>query len=75
MLITRNLGNNHVSRLPTNGLVKLEKLKIFHNPELREFPPKEEFPNVKDFVLSYAYHCCDFRYSKAEVCTYLITFT
>ncbi|BFZ05148.1 hypothetical protein BsWGS_08187 [Bradybaena similaris] len=61
-----NLGYNKIHHLPTAGLVSLEKLKVFHNPDLREFPPKQEFPNVNNFVLTYAYHCCDFILSKPE---------
>ncbi|BFZ15769.1 hypothetical protein BsWGS_18807 [Bradybaena similaris] len=61
-----NLGYNRIHHLPTAGLISLEALKVFHNPDLREFPPKEQFPNVNNFVLSYAYHCCDFIQSRPE---------
>lgn len=68
----RNLGDNRIHHLPTAGLISLETLKVFHNPDLREFPPKEQFPNVNNFVLSYAYHCCDFILSRPEV-SYIIS--
>ncbi|CAG5133115.1 unnamed protein product, partial [Candidula unifasciata] len=61
-----NLGYNRIHHLPTEGLVSLEKLKIFNNPDLREFPAKQEFPNVNNFMLTYAYHCCDFILSRPE---------
>ncbi|XP_041366916.1 uncharacterized protein LOC121381645 [Gigantopelta aegis] len=55
-----NLGDNHIPMLPESGLENLNKLKTYHNPELREFPRKEAFPKIKLLILSYAYHCCDF---------------
>lgn len=58
--VFRNLGNNIFPHLPTAGLEKLLHLKTFNNPNLREFPPPEEFPRIQTLVLSYAYHCCSF---------------
>ncbi|KAL1506862.1 hypothetical protein ABEB36_006145 [Hypothenemus hampei] len=55
-----NLGNNLFPHLPTSGLEKLLHLKTFNNPNLREFPPPEDFPRIQTLVLSYAYHCCAF---------------
>lgn len=60
ILFSRNLGNNIFPHLPTAGLEKLLHLKTFNNPNLREFPPPEEFPRIQTLVLSYAYHCCSF---------------
>ncbi|XP_066245031.1 leucine-rich repeat-containing G-protein coupled receptor 5 [Euwallacea similis] len=55
-----NLGNNVFPQLPTAGLERLLHLKTFNNPNLREFPPPEEFPRIQTLILSYAYHCCAF---------------
>ncbi|KAJ4441363.1 hypothetical protein ANN_11218 [Periplaneta americana] len=55
-----NLGNNLFPDLPRSGLDKLLHLKTFNNPNLREFPPPEQFPRIQSLVLSYAYHCCAF---------------
>ncbi|CAG9766983.1 unnamed protein product [Ceutorhynchus assimilis] len=55
-----NLGNNVFPHLPSAGLEKLLHLKTFNNPNLREFPPPEDFPRIQSLVLSYAYHCCAF---------------
>jgi leucine-rich repeat-containing G protein-coupled receptor 6 len=46
--------------LPSAGLERLLHLKTFNNPNLREFPPPEEFPRIQTLVLAYAYHCCAF---------------
>ena len=56
----RNLGNNLFSVLPSQGLQEIVELKTFNNPNLREFPGPESFPQVRRLVLSYAYHCCQF---------------
>ncbi|XP_047004598.1 lutropin-choriogonadotropic hormone receptor-like [Schistocerca americana] len=55
-----NLGENTFPVLPTAGLERLLVLKVFNNPELREFPPPERFPRVQRLMLAYAYHCCAF---------------
>ncbi|KAJ8967770.1 hypothetical protein NQ317_018896 [Molorchus minor] len=55
-----NLGNNVFSHLPSAGLERLLHLKTFNNPNLREFPPPEDFPRIQTLVLAYAYHCCAF---------------
>ncbi|ENN72425.1 hypothetical protein D910_05971 [Dendroctonus ponderosae] len=55
-----NLGNNVFPHLPSAGLEKLLHLKTFNNPNLREFPPPEDFPRIQTLILSYAYHCCAF---------------
>lgn len=56
----RNLGNNVFPHLPSAGLERLLHLKTFNNPNLREFPPPEDFPRIQTLVLAYAYHCCAF---------------
>ncbi|KAH9518787.1 hypothetical protein Btru_006274 [Bulinus truncatus] len=61
-----NLGKNRLHHLPTAGLSNLEKLKVYYNPDLREFPAKENFLNVNHFTMAYAYHCCDFIHSRQE---------
>ncbi|XP_055900191.1 leucine-rich repeat-containing G-protein coupled receptor 5-like isoform X3 [Biomphalaria glabrata] len=61
-----NLGKNRLHHLPTAGLINLEKLKVYYNPDLREFPAKENFLNVNHFTMAYAYHCCDFIHSRQE---------
>ncbi|XP_076257217.1 G-protein coupled receptor rickets isoform X2 [Rhynchophorus ferrugineus] len=55
-----NLGNNVFPHLPSAGLERLLHLKTFNNPNLREFPPPEDFPRIQSLVLAYAYHCCAF---------------
>ncbi|XP_044255117.1 lutropin-choriogonadotropic hormone receptor isoform X3 [Tribolium madens] len=55
-----NLGQNVFPHLPSAGLERLLHLKTFNNPNLREFPPPEEFPRIQTLVLAYAYHCCAF---------------
>ncbi|XP_045479243.1 lutropin-choriogonadotropic hormone receptor isoform X2 [Harmonia axyridis] len=55
-----NLGNNVFPHLPSAGLERLLHLKTFNNPQLKEFPPPEDFPRIQTLVLSYAYHCCAF---------------
>ncbi|XP_049826090.1 lutropin-choriogonadotropic hormone receptor isoform X2 [Aethina tumida] len=55
-----NLGNNVFSHLPSAGLERLLHLKTFNNPNLREFPPPEDFPRIQTLILAYAYHCCAF---------------
>lgn len=55
-----NLGENVFSELPVKGLRGLLYLKTFNNANLRDFPAPENFPNIQDLVLSYAYHCCAF---------------
>ncbi|VEN40464.1 unnamed protein product [Callosobruchus maculatus] len=55
-----NLGNNVFPHLPSAGLERLLHLKTFNNPNLREFPPPEDFPRIQTLVLAYAYHCCAF---------------
>ncbi|XP_060531004.1 thyrotropin receptor isoform X2 [Cylas formicarius] len=55
-----NLGNNVFPQLPSGGLERLLHLKTFNNPNLREFPPPEDFPRIQSLVLAYAYHCCAF---------------
>ncbi|KAJ8941631.1 hypothetical protein NQ318_010657, partial [Aromia moschata] len=55
-----NLGNNIFPHLPSAGLEKLLHLKTFNNPNLREFPPPDDFPRIQTLVLAYAYHCCAF---------------
>ncbi|KAK9875696.1 hypothetical protein WA026_009493 [Henosepilachna vigintioctopunctata] len=55
-----NLGNNVFPHLPSAGLERLLHLKTFNNPQLKEFPPPDEFPRIQTLVLAYAYHCCAF---------------
>ncbi|XP_025836761.1 lutropin-choriogonadotropic hormone receptor-like isoform X3 [Agrilus planipennis] len=55
-----NLGNNIFPELPAAGLERLLHLKVFNNPNLKEFPPPESFPRIQTLVLAYAYHCCAF---------------
>lgn len=54
------MGNNVFPHLPSAGLERLLHLKTFNNPNLREFPPPEDFPRIQTLVLAYAYHCCAF---------------
>ena len=60
MVYYRNLGNNFFSTLPSEGLRGILHLKIANNPNLREFPGPQAFPQVRTLVLSFAYHCCQF---------------
>ncbi|XP_067000603.2 lutropin-choriogonadotropic hormone receptor [Anabrus simplex] len=60
MLQDLNLGNNLFPELPSRGMDHLLHLKVFNNPNLREFPQPTSFPQIQTLVLSYAYHCCAF---------------
>ncbi|CAM1302015.1 LGR4 (predicted) [Pycnogonum litorale] len=60
-LIDLNLGNNMFRMMPTDGLESLRFLKVHNNPELKTFPSHQSFPSVQKLILSYAYHCCEFR--------------
>ncbi|CAG7786862.1 unnamed protein product [Allacma fusca] len=55
-----NLGNNYFPKFPAWGLNSIVHLKVPNNPNLREFPGRESFPQARKLVLSYAYHCCQF---------------
>lgn len=55
-----NLGHNHFAVLPTDGLGKINEIKVHGNRNLREFPSVDSFPYVHQLALSYAYHCCAF---------------
>ncbi|CAG5134571.1 unnamed protein product, partial [Candidula unifasciata] len=61
-----NLANNKFQHLPTAGLGSLETLKVFNSPELQEFPSYKHFPRARYFVMSYAYHCCDFIQARTQ---------
>ncbi|KAK3103769.1 hypothetical protein FSP39_021739 [Pinctada imbricata] len=61
VFIYRNLAENDFPVLPTEGLLNLRKLKTFHNNALQEPINPSDLPNVQILVLSYAYHCCNFR--------------
>jgi hypothetical protein len=64
--LCRNLGVNKFSKFPTKGLRNLIEIKTHNNPELIDFPTSQEFPNVQNLVMSYAYHCCQFMPSTFE---------
>jgi hypothetical protein len=57
---------NKFSKFPTKGLRNLIEIKTHNNPELVDFPTTQEFPNVQNLVMSYAYHCCQFMPSTFE---------
>ena len=61
-LIKLDLSGTSVAQLPTSGWANLRFLAIRDNFALKQIPSIYAFPQLEEAELTYAYHCCSFRY-------------
>lgn len=66
MTFESDLSHTSISSLPTIGLHQLRSLIIKENYALKKIPSIYEFPMLEEADLTYAYHCCSFRYPKTH---------
>uniref|UniRef100_A0A0N5D9G3 G_PROTEIN_RECEP_F1_2 domain-containing protein n=1 Tax=Thelazia callipaeda TaxID=103827 RepID=A0A0N5D9G3_THECL len=64
-----DLSRTGISELPTNGLSRLESLKLEDIEELKKLPPILAFTSLKKVEFTYPYHCCLFKYASKEIST------
>lgn len=57
-----DLSYTSLKRLPSNGLDKLVVLRLLRTPSLKEIPSIYHLKSIKEAHLTYAFHCCAFRY-------------
>lgn len=61
-----DLSSTSLHQLPTTGLHQLRTLIIRNTYELKRIPSIYVFPMLEVAHLTYAYHCCSFRYPQTH---------
>ncbi|RWS10750.1 lutropin-choriogonadotropic hormone receptor-like protein, partial [Dinothrombium tinctorium] len=61
-----DLSETSITKLPTKGLESIEYLKIMETYTLKKFPSVYNFNQIKEAHLTYAYHCCAFKYPRTH---------
>ena len=56
-----DLSDNHLRKMPSDGLETVQVIRVTNNPDMRSFPAPAAFPHVMTLRLAYAFHCCAYR--------------
>jgi Leucine-rich repeat (LRR) protein len=56
-----DLSGSRLTELPTQGLKKLERLRLVKVPSLKKLPSVLAFNNLHTAEFTYPYHCCFFK--------------
>ncbi|MFH4975643.1 hypothetical protein AB6A40_002352 [Gnathostoma spinigerum] len=62
-----DLSRTAISELPTNGLKKLENLRLEGTVNLKKMPPILAFTSLQNVEFTYPYHCCLFKHASKEI--------
>ncbi|XP_054259229.1 lutropin-choriogonadotropic hormone receptor-like [Macrosteles quadrilineatus] len=66
-----DLSETAITSLPTEGLRDLEVLRVQETRSLKVFPSVYKFELIREVYLTYAYHCCAFRFpAKHDIVEY-----
>lgn len=64
--LASDLSSTGLRQLPSVGLDQLRELIIRDTYALKRIPSIYSFPELREAHLTYAYHCCSFRYPRAH---------